>query len=382
MLLREFDYALPAELIARYPADRRDASRLMVLHRETGRVEHRRFYDILSCLRPGDCLVLNESKVLPARLFGLRVRAGAGTGSAGTEPAGGANTDAETGGAVTGPAGGKAGVRVEILLTRRLRDDIWELMARPGKRLRRGDIVRFTENGDFSAEILDRLPDGLRVAAFRYTGDFMERLSAVGRMPIPPYIGREADETDRERYQTVYSRVWGSVAAPTAGLHFTEDLLRAAREAGVRVARLTLHVGPGTFLPVKTERIEDHVMHSEEYEIGADCAEEVNAAIAEGRRVIAVGTTSARALESAAFFDGESDAYRVAPCRGSTNIFIRPGCAFKCTDALLTNFHLPGSTLLMLVSAFYDREAVLRAYGEAVASGYRFYSYGDAMLLL
>jgi S-adenosylmethionine:tRNA ribosyltransferase-isomerase len=352
MLLRKFDYALPAELIARYPADRRDASRLMVLRRETGCVEHRRFYDILSYLRAGDCLVLNESKVLPARLFGVRERAGAG------------------------------GARVEILLTRRVQGDVWELMARPGKRLRRGDLVRFTENGDFAAEILDRLPDGLRVAAFRYTGDFMERLSAVGRMPIPPYIGREADETDKERYQTVYSRVWGSVAAPTAGLHFTEDLLRAAREAGVRTARLSLHVGPGTFLPVKTAHIEDHAMHSEEYEIGADCAAEVNAAIAEGRRVISVGTTSARALESAAFFDRAADAYRIAAGRGSTDIFIYPGYAFKCTDALLTNFHLPGSTLLMLVSAFYDREAVLRAYEEAVASGYRFFSYGDVMLLL
>ncbi|MDR2088303.1 MAG: tRNA preQ1(34) S-adenosylmethionine ribosyltransferase-isomerase QueA [Clostridiales Family XIII bacterium] len=354
MLLREFDYALPAELIARYPADRRDASRLMVLHRGTGRVEHRRFYDILTYLKAGDCLVLNDSKVLPARLFGVRERAG---------------TDG-------------AGARVECLLVRRVCGDTWEIMARPGKRLRRGDVVRFTENGDFAAEVLDCLADGLRLVAFRCAGDFMERLSAVGRMPLPPYIGRAADETDKTRYQTVYARAWGSVAAPTAGLHFTEELLRAASEAGVHTARLTLHVGPGTFRPVKAERVEEHTMHLEEYEVGADCAARVNAAIAEKRRVVCVGTTSARALESAAFYDRAAGGYRVAAGRAGTDIFIYPGYAFKCTDALLTNFHLPKSTLLMLVSAFYDREAVLRAYAEAVTLGYRFFSYGDAMLMV
>ncbi|MDR2355109.1 MAG: tRNA preQ1(34) S-adenosylmethionine ribosyltransferase-isomerase QueA [Clostridiales Family XIII bacterium] len=354
MLLREFDYALPAELIARYPADRRDASRLMVLHRDTGRIEHRRFYDIVSYLRAGDCLVLNDSKVLPARLFGLRERPGAGG----------------------------AGVRVECLLVRCLRDDIWEIMARPGKRLRRGDPIRFTENGDFAAEISERLADGLFVASFRYTGDFMERLSAVGGMPLPPYIGRESDETDKTRYQTVYARAWGSVAAPTAGLHFTEELLRAAEEAGVRTARLTLHVGPGTFRSVKTERIEDHVMHPEAYGIDALCAARINETIAERGRVVCVGTTSARCLESAAFPCPAAGAYRVAAGDGSTNIFIYPGYAFKCTDALLTNFHLPRSTLLMLVSAFCGRETVLRAYGEAVKAGYRFFSYGDAMLIV
>ncbi|MDR2770779.1 MAG: tRNA preQ1(34) S-adenosylmethionine ribosyltransferase-isomerase QueA [Clostridiales Family XIII bacterium] len=354
MLLREFDYALPAELIARYPTDRRDASRLMVLHRDTGRIEHRRFYDIVSYLRAGDCLVLNESKVLPARLFGVRERPG---------------TDG-------------AGARVECLLTRRVRGDVWELMARPGKRLRRGDLLRFTENGDFAAEILDCLPDGLRVASFRYTGDFMERLSAVGNMPIPPYIGREADETDKTRYQTVYSRVWGSVAAPTAGLHFTEELLDAVHAAGVRVARLTLHVGPGTFRPVKTERIEAHNMHLEEYVIDANCAALIDETMAEKGRVICVGTTSARALESAVLCDRRTGARRVAAGGGGTEIFIYPGYRFKCADALLTNFHLPKSTLLMLVSAFCGRETVLRAYEEAISMNYRFFSYGDAMLLL
>ncbi|MDR2296280.1 MAG: tRNA preQ1(34) S-adenosylmethionine ribosyltransferase-isomerase QueA [Clostridiales Family XIII bacterium] len=354
MLLREFDYALPAKSIARYPADRRDASRLMVLHRDTGRIEHRRFYDILSYLRAGDCLVLNDSKVLPARLFGLRERPGARG----------------------------AGARVECLLVRRLRDDVWELMARPGKRLRRGDWIRFTENGDFAAEISERRADGLFVASFRCAGDFMERLSAVGRMPLPPYIGREADETDKARYQTVYSRVWGSVAAPTAGLHFTKELLRAAEEAGVRTARLTLHVGPGTFRPVKAERIEDHAMHREAYEIDAVCAARINETIAEGGRIVCVGTTSARTLESAALPDPKAGACRVAAGCGSTDIFIYPGYAFKCADALLTNFHLPRSTLLMLVSAFCGRETVLRAYEEAIGAGYRFFSYGDAMLIL
>jgi S-adenosylmethionine:tRNA ribosyltransferase-isomerase len=354
MLLREFDYTLPPERIARYPADKRDAARLMVLHRDTGRVEHRRFYDIVSYLRAGDCLVLNDSKVLPARLFGVRERPGAGG----------------------------AGVRVECLLTRRVRADVWEFMARPGKRLRCGDPIRFTENGDFAAEIAERRADGLFVARFRYTGDFMERLSAVGRMPIPPYIGREADETDRTRYQTVYARAWGSVAAPTAGLHFTEELLRAAEKAGVRTARLTLHVGPGTFRPVKAERIEDHAMHRETYEIDAVCAARINDTIAAGRRVVCVGTTSARCLESAALPDPATGAYRVAAGGGDTDIFIYPGYAFKCADALLTNFHLPRSTLLMLVSAFCGRETVLRAYEEAIGAGYSFFSYGDAMLIL
>jgi S-adenosylmethionine:tRNA ribosyltransferase-isomerase len=354
MFLHEFDYPLPAELIARYPAAGRDASRLMVIHRDTGRVEHRRFRDILSYLNAGDCLVLNDSKVLPARLLGVRERPGA--------------------------AG--AGVPAECLLVRRVRDEVWELMARPAKRLRRGDRVRFTENGDFEAEILDCLTDGTRLAAFHCTGDFMDRLLAVGKMPLPPYIGREAEESDRARYQTVYARAWGSVAAPTAGLHFTEELLRDISDAGVRVAKLSLHVGPGTFRPVKTERIEEHDMHLEEYEIDAACADAVNAAIAEKRRVFCVGTTSARALESAATFDPATGARRVAAGRGETDIFIYPGYAFKCADALLTNFHLPKSTLLMLVSAFYEREAVLRAYGEAVEEGYRFFSYGDAMLLL
>ncbi|MDR1247270.1 MAG: tRNA preQ1(34) S-adenosylmethionine ribosyltransferase-isomerase QueA [Clostridiales Family XIII bacterium] len=354
MRLSEFDYRLPAESIARYPAKRRDDSRLMVIHRDTGRTEHRRFYDVLSYLNAGDCLVINESKVLPARLFGVRERAGA-----------------------RGDV-----VSVECLLVRCISDSVWEIMVRPGKRLRKGDTVRFTENGDFSAEITDFTGDGLRAAVFRCTGDFMDRLSELGKMPIPPYIGREAEESDKTRYQTVYSRVRGSVAAPTAGLHFTDELLREAADAGVRVARLCLHVGPGTFRPVKTDDIETHTMHIEEYEISAECAALIDETKAENGSVICVGTTSARAVESAALYDKAAGRARARPGRGSTDIFIYPGYEFRLTDALITNFHLPKSTLLMLVSAFCDRERVLRAYEEAALEGYRFLTYGDAMLIL
>jgi S-adenosylmethionine:tRNA ribosyltransferase-isomerase len=354
MFLSEFDFELPEGRIARYPAERRDGSRLMVIRRETGRVEHRRFPDVVSYLKPGDCLVINESKVLPARLFGVRRRAGA-----------------------DGP-----GAAVECLLVRRIEGDAWEILARPGKRLRDGDVVRFTENGDFSAMITGRPHDGIFAAVFSYTGDFAERLAEVGDMPIPPYLGREAEELDRTRYQTVYSRVWGSVAAPTAGLHFTDELLKEAESAGARVARLVLHVGPGTFRPVKTDDVESHRMHSEEYEIGAECAALINETMEGEGRVVCVGTTSARAVESAAFRDVRTGGRRVAAGRGDTDIFIYPGYEFKCADALITNFHLPKSTLLMLVAAFYDRESVLRAYEEAVAEGYRFFSYGDAMLML
>ncbi|MDR3294821.1 MAG: tRNA preQ1(34) S-adenosylmethionine ribosyltransferase-isomerase QueA [Clostridiales Family XIII bacterium] len=356
MQLNDFDYELPPARIAQYPVAERDESRLMVIRRDTGEIEHRRFYDLPSYLRAGDCLVLNDSKVLPARLSGVRE----GTGA-----------------------------KVECLLVRRLDGDVWECMVRPGKRLRRGDGAVFRahsgrgeEEAALRAEILDYGADGTRRVRFRLDGDFVENLEKFGTVPIPPYIDRAAEALDALRYQTVYSNAWGSVAAPTAGLHFTEKLLEAAADRGVRIARVTLHVGPGTFKPVKAADIRDHHMHREEYEIGAEAAAAVNEAKAGGGRVICVGTTSARTLESAAAFNASAGGFRVDAGCGSTEIFIYPGYPFKMADVLLTNFHLPKSTLLMLVSAFYDREKLLQAYQTAIEKKYRFFSYGDAMLLL
>jgi S-adenosylmethionine:tRNA ribosyltransferase-isomerase len=252
-------------------------------------------------------------------------------------------------------------------------------MVRPGRRLRPGDVVRFADTDDFSAEIKEYCGEGARLAEFHYTGDFMERLETLGEMPIPPYLGRGAEAIDRLRYQTVYSREWGSAAAPTAGLHFTRELLQKAAENGVKTAAVTLHVGPGTFRPVKTEDIREHHMHAEFYEISVESAAAINAAKAAGGRIVCVGTTSARALESAACA-GE-DGFSLRAGKGGTDIFIYPGYAFKLVDSLITNFHLPKSTLLMLVSALYDREKILAAYDEAIAMGYRFFSYGDAMFI-
>jgi S-adenosylmethionine:tRNA ribosyltransferase-isomerase len=360
MLLNDFDYKLPPALVAKYPSERRGDSRLMVVHMACGRVSHRRFGDIASYLRPGDCLVLNDSKVLPARLRGFK----------------------EAGGA-----------KAELLLVRRLEGDVWEAMAKPGKRLRPGDWLVFDGGrgaGDglsagagepLRAEMLASGAGGVRTVRFQRRADFMQALHTAGEMPIPPYIGRGEEAIDRTRYQTVYSREWGSVAAPTAGLHFTEGMLDSIRAKGVSVAKLTLHVGPGTFLPVKCEDIERHRMHFEEYEVPAECAEAVNACKAGGGRVVCVGSTSVRTLESASFRDSATGRAMVAPGAGRTDIFIRPGYAFKVADDMLTNFHLPRSTLLMLVCALYDRERLLQAYEAAVEEGYRFFSYGDAMLL-
>lgn len=345
MNINEFDYHLPPELIAQKPADKRDASRLLVVHRDTGKIEHRHFYDVLEYLQPGDCLVLNNSKVLPARIFGVKEATGA---------------------------------KIEFLLTKRLDGDRWETMVRPGKRLKPGDIVSFSE--DFKARIVDYGQDGTRIAEFLYDGIFMERLEELGKMPLPPYIERESDQEDKERYQTVYCKEEGSVAAPTAGLHFTEELLAKAEQKGVGIAYVTLHVGIGTFRPVKCENIEDHHMHFEEYEISRESAEKINAAKAAGGRVISVGTTSTRTLESAAV--EENGRYVVKEGAGSTGIFIYPGYEFKMIDSLITNFHLPKSTLLMLISALYDREKILSVYDMAVKEKYRFFSYGDAMLIL
>ncbi len=348
MHINDFDYELPEELIAQKPADKRDASRLLVVHRDTGKTEHRHFYDILEYLKEGDCLVLNNSKVLPARLYGIKE----GTGA-----------------------------KIEFLLIKRIEGDRWETMVRPGKRLKPGDSVMFSEEPLLKADIIDYGNDGTRIVEFSYDGIFMERLEEIGSMPLPPYIERQSENEDRDRYQTVYCREEGSVAAPTAGLHFTEELLEKAKAKGVELAYVTLHVGIGTFRPVKCENIEDHSMHFEEYHIDEETAETINRAKAEGRRVISVGTTSTRTVESAAYFDEVKDCWQVRSGESSTGIFIYPGYEFRIIDSLITNFHLPKSTLLMLISALYDRERILEVYQEAIRERYRFFSYGDAMFI-
>lgn len=348
MHINDFDYELPKELIAQTPAEKRDSSRLLVVHRETGEVEHKHFYDIIDYLKPTDCLVLNNSKVLPARLFGVKE----GTGA-----------------------------KVEFLLIKRIEGDTWETMVKPGKRLKVGDSVSFSDEKLFRAVIKDYGEDGTRIVEFEYEGIFLERLEELGQMPLPPYIERENNKDDRDRYQTVYCKNEGSVAAPTAGLHFTKELLEKAREKGVKIAYVTLHVGIGTFRPVKVEKIEDHHMHFEEYFVDEENAAVINENIKAGGRIISVGTTSTRTVESAAEFDEESGKWLVKPGSGSTGIFIYPGYEFKIIKSLITNFHLPKSTLLMLISALYNREDILRVYEIAVKEQYRFFSYGDAMFI-
>ena len=339
MKLSDFMYDLPEERIAQTPVEPRDHSRLMVLHRDTGAIEHRHFYDIIDYLNPGDCLVINETKVIPARLYGER-------------PTGGA---------------------VEVLLLKQLGPKRWETLVRPGKKLKPGAQVRFGD-GRLTCRVLETTDVGGRVVEFECEGSFEAALDALGEMPLPPYIHEKLQ--NRDRYQTVYAKQDGSAAAPTAGLHFTPELLQRIRDKGVDVVPVLLHVGLGTFRPVKVENIEEHEMHSEYFEVTPEAAERVNAARARGGRVIAVGTTSVRTLESAAK-DGALQA-----ARGDTSIFIKPGYRFQLVDALITNFHLPGSTLIMLVSALYDREKILAAYDTAVAEQYRFFSFGDAMLIL
>ncbi|MCD8125918.1 MAG: tRNA preQ1(34) S-adenosylmethionine ribosyltransferase-isomerase QueA [Clostridiales bacterium] len=339
MKTSDFYYDLPEELIAQTPLERRDGSRLMVLDKDTGAIQHRHFYELPQFLRPGDCLVLNNSRVLPARLIGRR----------------------ETG-----------GVSEVLLLIDRGGND-WECLVRPGKKLRVGAKVAFG-NGELTAEIRDVLPGGNRLVHFTYEGIFLEVLEHLGRMPLPPYIKEELQ--DQERYQTVYSKVVGSAAAPTAGLHFTPQLLEEIQAMGVRLAYVTLHVGLGTFHPVKAEELEEHEMHSEYCMVGEEDARVITETKQSGGRVICIGTTSCRTVESFANADGTID-----PSAGWTNIFIYPGYKFKCLDALVTNFHLPESTLIMLVSALAGRENVLHAYEEAVRERYRFFSFGDAMLI-
>ena len=339
MKLSDFMYDLPEERIAQTPVEPRDHSRLMVLHRATDQIEHRHFYAVIDYLNPGDVLVINETRVIPARLFGER-------------------------------AGGGA---CEVLLLRQLGPKRWETLVKPGKKLKPGAEITFG-GGRLRARIAETTDVGGRIVDFDCDGTFEAALDELGEMPLPPYIHERLE--DKERYQTVYAKQEGSAAAPTAGLHFTPELLDRIREKGVDVVPVLLHVGLGTFRPVKTENVEEHEMHSEYFEVTAEAAARINAARERGGRVVAVGTTSVRTLESAA----ENGV--LLPRRGETSIFIKPGYRFQMVDALITNFHLPGSTLVMLVSALYDREKILAAYEEAVRDEYRFFSFGDAMLIL
>ena len=337
----DFYYDLPEELIAQTPLLQRDHSRLMTLDRKTGKVSHEHFYNIIDHLVPGDCLVINDTRVLPARLYGQKT----GGGSA----------------------------AVEVLLLENVEGDLWDCIVYPGRRLKEGATISFGD-GQLTAVVEGVKPDGNRLIRFSYEGIFLEHLERLGTMPLPPYIKEKLQ--DQERYQTVYSRENGSAAAPTAGLHFTPELLEKIREKGVDIVRITLHVGLGTFRPVKEEEITDHVMHSERYCVTEEAARRINAARARGGRVICVGTTSCRTLETVT-----DEQHVTHPGSGSTSIFIYPGYRFKGVDAIITNFHLPESTLIMLVSAFSTREIVLDAYKEAVRERYRFFSFGDAMFL-
>ncbi len=336
-----FYYDLPKELIAQKPIEKRDASRLMVLDRKTREISHRHFYDIIEYLKPGDVLVRNNTKVIPARLFGVKE---------------------------------KTGALIEVFLLRPLENDRWEALVRPGKRLKEGDRVSFGE-GKLVAEVLERTDEGGRIIEFTYSGDFKEILEILGEVPLPPYIKEKLE--DKDRYQTVYAKTEGSVAAPTAGLHFTKELIEALKKKGITIVDVTLHVGLGTFRPLKEENIADHKMHSEYYEITEEAAKTINQAKQEGRRIIAIGTTATRTLESNVSEEGLLKAGK-----GFTDIFIYPGYTFRMIDALITNFHLPESTLIMLVSALADREWILEAYRIAVEEKYRFFSFGDAMLIL
>lgn len=340
MNVKDYDYDLPEELIAQDPLEDRSSSRLMVLDRQTGDVEHRHFTDILEYLHPGDCLVINNTKVIPARLFGVKE-----------------DTQA----------------KIEVLLLKRKENDIWETLVKPGKKAKPGTKLVFGD-GLLTAEVVDVVEEGNRLIQFHYDGIFEEILDQLGQMPLPPYITHQLK--DKNRYQTVYAKYDGSAAAPTAGLHFTKELLQKVKDMGVDIAEVTLHVGLGTFRPVKVENVLDHHMHSEFYMVSQEAADKINRAKESGHRVIAVGTTSTRTLEAAADENG-----RLHATSGWTEIFIYPGYQFKVIDALITNFHLPQSTLVMLVSALAGREHVLHAYEIAVKERYRFFSFGDAMLI-
>nr|WP_317379022.1 tRNA preQ1(34) S-adenosylmethionine ribosyltransferase-isomerase QueA [uncultured Faecalimonas sp.] len=340
MRKEDFNFDLPEELIAQDPLEDRSSSRLLVLDKETGKTEHHVFREIIDYLEAGDCLVINDTKVIPARLIGSKI-----------------GTDA----------------KIEVLLLKRKENDVWETLVKPGKKAKIGTRISFGD-GLLVGEVVDIVEEGNRLIHFEYEGIFEEILDRLGQMPLPPYITHQLE--DKNRYQTVYAKHSGSAAAPTAGLHFTPELLKRIEEKGVQIARVTLHVGLGTFRPVKVDNILEHHMHSEFYQIEEEAAEKINTAKANGKRVIAVGTTSCRTIESAAKEDGT-----IAPVSGWTDIFIYPGYQFKVLDCLITNFHLPESTLVMLVSALAGREHVLNAYEEAIRERYRFFSFGDAMFI-
>ena len=339
MNVSDFYYDLPEELIAQTPIEKRDESRLMVLNRKDQSIEHKQFKDIIDYLEPGDCLVRNNTKVIPARLYGKKA----------------------------------TGAKIEFLLLNQIEGDIWESIVRPGHKLKPGTEVEFGD-GILKATVLDIMPGGTRKVEFKYEGIFNEILDKIGLMPLPPYIHESLK--DKDRYQTVYARYEGSAAAPTAGLHFTPELFEKLKQKGVEVANVTLHVGIGTFRPVKVENVEEHHMHSEHYYIKQEDVDKINNAKKNGKRVIAIGTTSCRVLETIADEKG-----MVKPTEGDTQIFIYPGYKFKCLDGLITNFHLPESTLIMLVSALAGKEYIMKAYNEAVKERYRFFSFGDAMFI-
>lgn len=340
MTTKDFYYDLPPELIAQHPLKDRAGSRLLVLDKETGKTEHKNFRNIIEYLNPGDCLVMNNTRVIPARLYGVKE---------------------DTGG------------KIEFLLLKRIDLNTWNVILKPGKRARTGARFVFGD-GLLKAEVIEVRPDGNRIVRFEYDGVWEELLDKLGEMPLPPYIKEKLE--DKERYQTVYSKIEGSAAAPTAGLHFTNELLEAIKKKGVKTAYLTLHVGLGTFRPVSVENVEEHIMHTEHYEVSQEAADTINETRKNGGRIIAVGTTSVRTLETVAEENGMMKAEI-----GETSIFIYPGYKFKATDSIITNFHLPESTLLMLVSAFAGKENIFAAYEQAVKEKYRFFSFGDAMLL-
>ncbi|MDQ7063805.1 MAG: tRNA preQ1(34) S-adenosylmethionine ribosyltransferase-isomerase QueA [candidate division KSB1 bacterium] len=342
MKLSDFKYNLPDKLIAQYPAEKRDHSRLMVLHRDTQKIEEKIFADVVDYIAPGDCLVINETKVFPARLMGTK---------------------------------DKTEAKVEVFLLRELENGLWEVLVKPARKVRVGN--RLSIGDELVCDVIDNTVSGGRVVRFRYEGDFFEIVERLGQSPLPPYVKRDPEPIDKTRYQTVYARVRGAVAAPTAGLHFTEEILRKLRDKGVKIVPIVLHLGLGSFRPVMVEDLSRHKMDSEYYEISEEAAEAINQTIREGGKVVAVGTSVVRALETQVTSEG-----LVKPEKGWTDKFIFPPYEFKIVDRLITNFHLPGSTLLMLVCAFADRDFIFKAYRRAIKEKYRFYSYGDAMLIL